>query len=153
MNPIVLITVPGEPCAKGRPRIGINRGTGRAMAFTPSKTVKAESTIALFASHAMAGIAMLEGPLVLEVTAYRSKGMPGRADAKAGTKALQQWLAANAGKITPVSKPDADNYLKAVCDALNGVVFRDDAQIVSMTVHKRFSSSPRLEITVRTWIP
>lgn len=150
MTDTISFTVPGEPIAKGRPRI--TTVGGHARAFTPAKTVKAESTIALFASQAMAGRLLLEGPLVLEVTAYRSKGMPGKADARMGSKTRAQWDAAEEGLIAPVSKPDADNYLKAVCDALNGVVFIDDAQLVDVVARKRFSSQPRLEVVVRAWV-
>lgn len=143
-----LIEVPGEPVAKGRARIGINRNTGRAVAFTPAKTVRAESTIAHFASQVMAGRDLLTGPLTVEIVAYRSKGMPGKATAKEGTKARNEYDAAMAGHLKPVTKPDADNYLKTVCDALNSVVYRDDAQITDLTIRKRYSDRPRLEIRI-----
>lgn len=35
------------------------------------------------------------------------------------------------------SKPDIDNYAKAVMDALNGIAYRDDSQITKLTVEKR----------------
>lgn len=35
-----------------------------------------------------------------------------------------------------VQKPDADNIAKAVLDALNGVAYGDDSQVVSLTVRK-----------------
>lgn len=49
------------------------------------------------------------------------------------------------------SKPDADNVLKAVLDALNGIAWVDDAQIVTATVRKFVccgASSPRVEIVI-----
>ena len=34
------------------------------------------------------------------------------------------------------SKPDADNYAKLILDALNGVLWRDDAQVVRLFAEK-----------------
>lgn len=140
---LVLFEVPGEPTAKGRGRVGINRGTGRAQVFTPEKTRTAERSIRQFAADAMAGRNPFDSPLSLIVTAYRAKGLP---KSKAG------HAAALAGHIAPTTKPDGDNYLKAACDACNGVVWVDDALIVDMTIRKRYSDRPRLEIEVRRWI-
>lgn len=139
---LVSFEVPGEPTAKGRGRVGVNRGTGRAQVFTPEKTRTAERSIRQFAADAMAGTNPFDGPLALIVTAYRAKGMP---KSKAG------HAAALAGHIAPTTKPDGDNYLKAACDACNGVVWVDDALIVDMTIRKRYSDRPRLEIELRRW--
>lgn len=147
---LLSFTVPGEPVAKGRPKIGINPGTGRAQAFTPSKTRKAENDVKLFASNAMGGRALFDGPLVVEVITYRAKGIPGNRDAKPGTKGRQQWEAALAGGIVPTTKPDLDNIVKML-DALNGVVWVDDALVVRLVAEKWYSDRPRIEIRVRRW--
>jgi Holliday junction resolvase RusA-like endonuclease len=50
---------------------------------------------------------------------------------------------------TPCEKrPDADNILKLVADALNGVAYDDDKRVVVASVCKLWSSQPRLEITI-----
>lgn len=54
---------------------------------------------------------------------------------------------ANEGEIYPVVKPDIDNYVKAVLDGLNGVLFVDDKQIVDFRAIKKYSDNPRVEVT------
>lgn len=134
--------VPGAPVGKGRPRAA-RRGAGVVM-FTPEKTVGYEGLVAATAAAALAGNApthqLLDGPLeaVLEmrfpVPASWSKAK--RARALAGV----EWH---------TSKPDADNVAKAVLDACNGVVFRDDAQVVMLTATKLFSEMPGVRVVIR----
>lgn len=73
------------------------------------------------------------------------------------------WLAMRAAGLSafegPVSlvltfglaawRGDLDNYVKAVCDALNGVVYKDDRQVVQLTACKlKRPSKPFVRITV-----
>lgn len=44
--------------------------------------------------------------------------------------------------LFPVAKPDLDKLSRAVLDALTGVVYHDDAQVVSMTASKHYASEP-----------
>lgn len=55
---------------------------------------------------------------------------------------------AEAKHIRPTTKPDIDNYIKQIFDALNGLVWEDDAQIVTVLANKFFSTQPRLEIEI-----
>lgn len=57
-----------------------------------------------------------------------------------------------AGRVAPTGKPDVDNLLKTV-DALNGVVWADDAQVADARVRKVFSEKPALNIRIFHWIP
>lgn len=52
------------------------------------------------------------------------------------------------GEHLPVVKPDVDNYVKAVLDALNGVAFQDDSQIIKLKAQKLYSENPRTEIEI-----
>lgn len=54
-----------------------------------------------------------------------------------------------AGYLWPTKKPDIDNTMK-LCDALNGVVWIDDKQVVSGTVHKIYGDRPGLVLEVET---
>ena len=59
--------------------------------------------------------------------------------------------AALAGAIRGTSRPDWDNYAK-ITDALNGIVWKDDSQVVDGRVLKYYSDSPALRIEVREFI-
>ena len=52
------------------------------------------------------------------------------------------------GRLLPMVKPDADNVYKAVADALNGIVYRDDVQVVIGGFMKLYSGQPRIEVCV-----
>lgn len=145
MEVLLKFEVPGEPVAKGRPKFA-RIGAG-VRAYTPKATEKAEGNVRLFAYQAMAGRAPFDGPLALEMWAYRSKGMPRPGKTGPG----KELLAMLEGRIAPTTKPDGDNYLKMVSDACNGVVYVDDALLVDTTIRRRYSDRPRLEVTLYRW--
>ncbi len=49
----------------------------------------------------------------------------------------------------PAGRPDALKLARGTEDALTGVVWRDDAQVVDLDVHKRYGTPERCEIVVR----
>ena len=130
--------VPGTPVGKGRPRAA-RRGAGLVM-FTPGKTADYEALVAATAGNAMRAHQLLDGPLeaVLDVRfpVPVSWSKARRARALAGA----EWH---------TSKPDADNVAKAILDACNGVVFRDDAQVVVLIATKAFSEEPGVRVVIR----
>lgn len=131
----IRFTVPGEPQGKGRARVGTV--AGKARMFTPAKTVAYEGVIALAAQEAMDGAEPYQGPVMVEVVMH--------CPIRPSWSKKKQTLAL-AGDIYPTSKPDADNCLKAVCDALNGIAWRDDTQATDIHIKKRFSLTPRVEV-------
>ncbi|MEX5590971.1 RusA family crossover junction endodeoxyribonuclease, partial [Pseudomonas urmiensis] len=54
------------------------------------------------------------------------------------------------GDIYPTKKPDADNIAKAVTDALNGLAYKDDSQIVILSVYKQYGETPQVGVTINT---
>jgi Holliday junction resolvase RusA-like endonuclease len=48
--------------------------------------------------------------------------------------------------IKPTSKPDSDNFAKLFCDALNGLLYKDDSQITMLIVKKLYAQSPKVII-------
>ncbi len=130
----VVIELAGEPKGKGRPRF--SRQSGHA--YTPQPTRTYEAMLRYAAQVKMAGSAPMEGPLRIEVLA--------------AFPVPQSWskkkqAAAHAGTVRPTGKPDLDNVLKML-DALNAVVWKDDAQIVVAAITKRYSDRPRLRLEV-----
>jgi Holliday junction resolvase RusA-like endonuclease len=60
----------------------------------------------------------------------------------------QKRACAAAGLLLPTSRPDLDNYEKVVTDALNGVCYEDDSQICDVIKSKRYSTNPRVHVSV-----
>jgi Holliday junction resolvase RusA-like endonuclease len=52
------------------------------------------------------------------------------------------------GHIRPTSRPDVDNYLKAILDAISTIVVADDAQVVEVYAKKKFSVAPKMIATI-----
>lgn len=134
MNDRVSITVDGPPIGKGRPRFV--RSTGHA--YTPPATAAYEAVVGWTAREAMAGHPPMNVPLWLSMHAYMP--VPGSWSKKRTAQALD-------GLLWP-SRPDLDNVFKVLMDALNGVVWADDKQIVEAELIKSYSDRPRLEVTV-----
>lgn len=135
----VAFEVPGAPRGKGRPRAALMGGHVRV--YTDAKTRSEEGAVRMMAGAAMGSRTPYEGPVVLRVCAYRA--MP-------AAFSKPKRAAAERGDIVPATKPDADNYLKLAGDALNGILLRDDSQVITAVIHKRFSERPRLSIDVRS---
>lgn len=117
--------VPGEPVPKGRPRMfrGKDGGIG---SYTPDKTTAWEQTIKYHASQIVKAAGMAEGALAVEFD-FR---MPRPASVSEKKRAY------------PMVKPDLDNLDKAVMDALNKLVWADDAQVCCKGSLKRYVASP-----------
>lgn len=133
----VAFHVPGEPQGKGRPRAG-KRGSHTVL-YTPAKTVAYESLIAHCARAVMGNTEPFERPCALEVLSVRS--VPASWSKRKRDAALR-------GELVPAKKPDADNILKAVGDGGNGVLWRDDAQIVRLLFSTRYGETPGLWVQV-----
>lgn len=133
----IRFSVPGQPQGKGRPRVGTIGAHARM--FTPAKTLAYEGFIALQAQIAMAGHDLVEGPV--EVRMFIALQVPASWSQKKQRQALE-------GFVLPTKKPDKDNVIKAVFDALNGVVWKDDVQVVDLVSKKRYSTQPRVDVEI-----
>jgi crossover junction endodeoxyribonuclease RusA len=55
--------------------------------------------------------------------------------------------------VDKVSKPDVDKLARSVLDALTGVAYDDDSQVIDLHVTKNFGSPARAEISVEEALP
>lgn len=143
--PPIMIILPGAPRGKGRPRFRImnpRHGAQFVITYTDAETRAYEERLTEAGKSAAKSLKTpLDGPLWVEVTAYMP--IPASWSKKAHAAAANL-------DIMPITKPDADNFAKCI-DALNGVVWRDDSQIVRLIVQKFYSERPRLVVKVWKW--
>jgi Holliday junction resolvase RusA-like endonuclease len=134
---MIRFDIPGNLKGKQRPRISTRGGFARA--YTPAQTVNAESWVKTCAMEA-AGAPCLEGPLAIRIT--MAVQVPASWSKRKRADAL-------AGRIRPTGKPDLDNCLKLVGDALNGVAWRDDAQLVEAAISRHYGEMPTTAVEIR----
>lgn len=131
-------TIPGEPIGKGRPRF-----TRGGATYTPPRTRDYESRVqACFDTEAYLHrwqMFQKGAGLTVEITAVFEPP-------KAASKAKRAQMLR--GEIRPCKRPDADNIAKAVCDALNGHSYPDDAQITALTVRKAYGAENEVRVRV-----
>ena len=133
----IVFTVPGEPVGKGRPRVSTIGGHARM--FTPKKTADYETLIADVAVLAMEARELIGGPVMVEMQIHVGV---------AASWSKKKTAAALAGELFPTKKPDIDNVLKAICDGINGIVFKDDVQVVDVHTSKRYSATPCVNVRI-----
>lgn len=146
MSDSVTIRLPGAPRGKGRHRAQLVQRAGQAPrihSHPDQKTEVYEGALRVAAGLVMRGRPLLTGPL--DCTVFAFFPIP-----KSWPKAKRE--AAIARTLRPGVKPDWDNIAK-VSDALNLVVWADDAAIVDGVVRKFYAEKPELVIVVRALEP
>lgn len=137
---VMCFMIPGDPVGKGRPRL-TTRG-GYAHAYTPEKTAEYENKVkeAFLEQFSVTDKFGKDVPLKVQIDAYLR--IP-RSTSKTKAKDMQFR------RIRPTKKPDADNIAKIILDALNGLAYEDDKQIVSLEVSKWYHPIPFVVVTVK----
>ena len=141
----ITFTILGDPKAQKRHRTYTKGKGGLPLPFArqvdPSATDKADF-LAQCRQHAPE--APLTGPLSLEVGFLFARP---KSHYRTGKHAGE--LKENR-PIWHTSRPDADNLVKMCKDAMNGVFYRDDCQVVTVTASKIYSDAqPFTTITLR----
>lgn len=115
---MIYINIPVDPLPQPRPRFGAGK------VYQPRRIIDYKKAVRLAGKVAMHGRNIIDkGAVDIRICLYR--------------------------KFAPTSRNygDFDNLAKAICDALNGVLYKDDCQIVKCTIEKRQDKeNPRVEI-------
>ena len=146
MTPQYTIRCPGVPIAQPRQRQRVINVGGRMMAanYTPAKSPVADFKSALkYAASQVVDGPPLTGPLRVNITfvfprpsaiIWKTKPMP---------------------RLPHTKKPDIDNLTKSCLDALNNIVWRDDAQVHSGEFRKVIAAgdeAPHVSVEVFTTV-
>jgi len=135
-------TIPIDPRGKGRPRFSSGKFV---RVYTDNKTrayedqLKAHITSHLLrelGSFSKVSSALMDYPVQVEVI-FNIKRPKSVSEKK---------------RKYPIVKPDIDNYIKALFDAMNGIVWKDDSLVVQCKVQKLYASKGSIEVTVSKMI-
>lgn len=148
---ILKFTVLGNPVGKQRVRFNpdapkrFNPKTKkftRRYGKTPAKTVSYEKLIRQECQVAMFSQKFKQLEVAVQVDLYIFCPIPQK------LKITHQKDSISCYPL-PICHPDGDNVAKAILDALNGVLYRDDRQVSDISIKKRYSDNPRVEIEAR----
>ncbi|RMC46569.1 RusA family crossover junction endodeoxyribonuclease [Lactobacillus sp. ESL0230] len=147
--------VPGEPKSKARPRF--SRQNDHVITYTPDKTHHYEDQVRYSAQVARRAHNInkpISQDMAISIKVYF--GIPTSYSKKRRARCLS-------GEERPTKKPDSDNIAKIVLDGLNPKMkvnhalhkavclseglYRDDKQVVDLTVEKWYGKEPQVEIT------
>jgi Holliday junction resolvase RusA-like endonuclease len=131
--------IPGPPVGKARPRV-VRLKNGFSHTYTPDKSVAYEELTRARYQEAAPNFRFPDGAqLCIQITACfpipASKSKRIKADMRDGI-------------IKPVKKPDCDNIMKIICDALNGFAYKDDAQIVLAQIGKEYAEDGHTAVKI-----
>ena len=127
---MIELVIPIDPVPKGRPRTAYKDGVVRT--YTPERTMVAQETIVAYLQSYREQCFDAHIPIKLSCTFWRHKS---------------KWLPKR--ETMPFRKPDLDNFLKLVMDAMNGLLVADDAQITTIEMKKRWSANGEGYIALR----
>lgn len=127
---IMKFTILGEPTPKGAMKAVFAKGFMHK--YLPAKTRDAMDNMrAQIVSQLPSDFIPYESPIAVHIQVFRSKP-------KSAKKTVKH----------PSKRPDLDNYIKAILDSMNTIVFQDDAQICYLEASKLYDEKPRVEIWI-----
>ena len=128
----VSFTIPGTPIAKGRPKFA-SRGK-YVQAYTPEKTLNYENLVKVsYPGGKLSG--------AIEATIYLFFPIP-KSTSKKKAEDMRNL------RTLHTKKPDADNCIKAILDALNNIAYDDDSQIAMVRAYKFYSDEPKADVVL-----
>lgn len=139
------LTVFGTAEPAGSKRAFHRPGLGVRVVDANPKSREWKSLVAQEAGKVATGL--LEGPLLLEATFYRPR------PASHFGSGRNSGIVKPSAPAFPDTRPDTTKLLRAIEDALQGVWYRDDAQIVTQVVRKLWGETAKVEMRVESLEP
>ena len=110
------------------------------MTYTPRQTTEYEKLVR--ASYTAVSKMFFDKNIPLEISIIALFSVPQSISKRLKNSMLK-------GDILPTKKPDSDNIIKIILDALNGVCYHDDSQVCKTYFEKKYSEIPKVEITIK----
>lgn len=133
----VEFNIPGRAIPKARPRV-----TRGGYAYTPRTTQHFERTVQMEYRNQCGTIAFEKGTALVINIEFRF-APPKSWPQKKKDAAIER-------REYPTCRPDLDNLIKAVTDALNGIAYKDDSQIVALTCRKVYGYKAQTRVRIST---
>ncbi len=130
--------VPGKIVGKGRPRINTNTG----ITYTPTTTKDYETLIQQYFLIKYPRYIPIKNRVKVEIVAFM--GIPKSTPKKDIEKMLDNT-------ISPTKKPDIDNIVKSILDALNKFAYYDDNLVCKIDVEKKYNTTEKIYIKVEEY--
>jgi len=123
----ISFTVYGNPVPKARART-VRLKNGLTTTYTPKKTEQWEDMIRL------------------QILKHRPEKLLDQAIVLKAVFVLQRPKSIPKKRIYPETKPDLDNLLKSLTDAMEGIIYTNDSRIIKKEVEKIYGDPPRVEV-------
>lgn len=161
LDQMVLIVMEGDPRGKGRPRFSTHGGFVKV--YTDAATAEYEELIQVEVLRHMGQQALIDRTRQIKrasfIQAFKDFGgepifsCPVRVEMEIRHPIRASWTkakkaAALAGHIAPTLKPDPDNVAKIWFDAFNDCMWKDDTQVIKMSVDRYFAEDPSVLVRV-----
>ena len=128
----------GSIVGKARPRM--NTRTGRA--YTPTNTKNYEYFLRQWFIREYPNFKPLENRIKVSIIAYFD--IPKSTSKKKEEEMLKD-------NISPTKKPDIDNIIKIVLDAMNKFAFKDDTQVTKLEVEKKYAETSKIYVKIEEY--
>ena len=128
----------GQP--QGRPR-AVRMGAGVRMYDPPKSKAYKQMVAAVVRSHMnINGIQTITAPIAVHLNFYFT---PPKSYSKKRIQAIE------AKEELFTKKPDLDNLAKSILDACNNLLFKDDSQIIGLTIGKHYGHEDYVDVKVQ----
>ena len=141
----ITFTVPGIPAGQGsmRPFKHARTGKARMKAENRKALLAWRAAIKLFASQQWGGRRPTENAVAVHADFKFA-----RPESHYRTGKYAGQLKATAPKRMKAKKNDLDKLLRALLDALTGLVYMDDGQVDTLSATKRYDNAPGMDVFI-----